>query len=124
LGPSCVTAEKIAVRSAQFVIPYDAFSTLQPAKILPLEVSIAAPTRNLEYGACAFFMAFFAEPSSRSLVSAGSVFLRMVNNHRYSKERIVRHCKPGKNQPEFFLAGLLLWFCRGGVSWPLQSEGN
>ena len=41
VGPSCATAEKIAVRSAQFVMPYEAFSTLHPEKILPLVSKIA-----------------------------------------------------------------------------------
>jgi len=36
----------MAVRSAQFVIPYEAFSTLHPENSLPVVVSKAAPTRN------------------------------------------------------------------------------
>src|SRR5579862_1672092 len=63
-GPSSATAEKIAVRSAQLVIPYEAFSTLQPEKILPLVNRMAAPTWNLEYGACAFFITLVAARSS------------------------------------------------------------
>jgi len=38
----------MAVLSAQFVIPYEAFSTLHPEKISPPVVRIAAPTRNFE----------------------------------------------------------------------------
>jgi hypothetical protein len=41
-------AEKTAVRSAQLVRPYDAFSTLHPLKILPDEHRRAAPTWKLE----------------------------------------------------------------------------
>ena len=41
----------MAPRSAQIVAPYDAFSTLQPAKTAPLFVRIAAPTWYFEYGA-------------------------------------------------------------------------
>src|ERR1700722_17878215 len=67
-GPSCATAVKIAVRSAQLVMPYDAFSTLQPRKILSVVVSSAAPTLNFEYGACAFFMARFAAALSRARI--------------------------------------------------------
>jgi CNT family concentrative nucleoside transporter len=47
------TALNTAVRSAQIVKPYEAFSTLQPTKIWPSSVSSAAPTKNLEYGAYA-----------------------------------------------------------------------
>src|SRR5437879_6178824 len=74
LGPNSATAEKIAVRSAQLVIPYEAFSTLHPAKISPPAVRIAAPTRNFEYGAWAFCIAFSARRSSFSRVSADSIF--------------------------------------------------
>lgn len=45
------TAEKMAVRSAQIVSPYEAFSTLQPQNSLPSGVRSAAPTRKCEYGA-------------------------------------------------------------------------
>src|SRR4029079_3250587 len=47
------TAAATALRSAQTVRPYDAFSTLQPACTRPRSSSTAAPTRNFEYGACA-----------------------------------------------------------------------
>src|SRR6266481_563693 len=53
-------ALKMAMRSAQMVRPYVAFSTLQPPKILPEVARSAAPTRKLEYGACAFSLACFA----------------------------------------------------------------
>ena len=42
-----------ATRSAQSVSPYDAFSTLQPVTTAPSVARNAAPTLNLEYGACA-----------------------------------------------------------------------
>jgi len=42
------TAENTAVRSAQVVRPYEAFSTLQPWNTLPLLLSNAAPTANRE----------------------------------------------------------------------------
>ena len=42
------TAAKTAVRSAQLVSPYDAFSTLQPAKSWPSSANTAAPTGNFE----------------------------------------------------------------------------
>src|SRR6267142_955846 len=58
-SPSLI-ALKIAMRSAQTVSPYVAFSTLQPPKILPDVARSAAPTRKLEYGACAFSRACFA----------------------------------------------------------------
>lgn len=41
------TAENIAVRSAQFVSPYDAFSTLHPENILSEAVRTAAPTAKV-----------------------------------------------------------------------------
>src|SRR6266581_3682038 len=53
-------ALKIATRSAQTVRPYVAFSTLQPPKILPEVARSAAPTRKLEYGACAFSLTCLA----------------------------------------------------------------
>src|SRR5713226_9864145 len=53
-------ALKMATRSAQTVRPYVAFSTLQPPKILPEVARSAAPTRKLEYGACAFSRACLA----------------------------------------------------------------
>src|SRR6266446_10749731 len=58
-SPSLI-ALKMAMRSAQTVRPYVAFSTLQPPKILPEVARRAAPTRKLEYGACAFSRACFA----------------------------------------------------------------
>jgi hypothetical protein len=78
-GPNCATAEKMAVLSAQFVIPYEAFSTLQPEKISPLVVKIAAPTRKFEYGAWAFFMTFRADCNNCSRAFGGRVLLRMSN---------------------------------------------
>ena len=51
LPPRAATAEKIAVRSAQLVSPYEAFSTLHPVNTSPVSSRTAAPTRNLEYGA-------------------------------------------------------------------------
>jgi hypothetical protein len=45
-------------------MPYEAFSTLQPEKILPFVSKIAAPTRKFEYGACAFFITRVAALSS------------------------------------------------------------
>src|SRR5882672_9954040 len=47
-SPSLI-ALKMAMRSAQTVRPYVAFSTLQPPKILPEAARRAAPTRKLEY---------------------------------------------------------------------------
>src|SRR6267378_1608839 len=58
-SPSLI-ALKIATRSAQTVSPYVAFSTLQPPKILPDVARSAAPTRKLEYAACAFSLACLA----------------------------------------------------------------
>src|SRR5437660_971953 len=58
-SPSLI-ALKIATRSAQTVSPYVAFSTLQPPKILPDVARSAAPTRKLEYAACAFSRDCFA----------------------------------------------------------------
>src|SRR4029077_1104067 len=55
-SPSLI-ALKMAMRSAQTVRPYVAFSTLHPPKILPEVARSAAPTRKLEYGACAFSLA-------------------------------------------------------------------
>jgi hypothetical protein len=46
-----------AVRSAQFVGENAADSMLQPVKIFPLFVRIAAPTRNFEYGEYDIFFA-------------------------------------------------------------------
>src|SRR5260370_16789875 len=78
-GPNCATAENIAVLSAQLVIPYEAFSTLQPKKISPLVVRIAAPTRNFEYGAWAFFMTFRADVNNFSRTSAAIIPFPMSN---------------------------------------------
>src|SRR6202795_5048361 len=61
-----LSALKIATRSAQIVSPYVAFSTLQPPKILPEVLRKAAPTRKLEYGACAFSRACLAASISKS----------------------------------------------------------
>src|ERR1700732_5506085 len=61
-----LTALKIATRSAHMVSPYVAFSTLQPPKILPDVLRKAAPTRKLEYGACAFSLACLAASISKS----------------------------------------------------------
>lgn len=47
LVPS-LTALTRAVRSAQMVPPYEAFSMLAPLIIRPSAVKSAAPTRNLE----------------------------------------------------------------------------
>src|SRR5712664_3172669 len=58
-SPSLI-ALKMAMRSAQTVRPYVAFSTLQPPKILPEVARSAAPTRKFEYGACAFSLACLA----------------------------------------------------------------
>src|SRR5467141_2759401 len=53
-------ALKMAMRSAQTVRPYVAFSTLQPPKILPEVARSAAPTRKFENGACALSLACLA----------------------------------------------------------------
>src|SRR5229473_2276898 len=53
-------ALKMAMRSAQTVRPYVAFSMLQPPKILPDVARRAAPTRKLEYGAWALSRACLA----------------------------------------------------------------
>lgn len=45
------TAEPIATRSAQIVMPYDAFSTLQPTNTSPSSAIRAAPTAKWLYGA-------------------------------------------------------------------------
>src|SRR5439155_24190226 len=58
-SPSLI-AVKMAMRSAQTVRPYVAFSTLQPPKILPEVARSAAPTRKFEYGAWAFSLACLA----------------------------------------------------------------
>src|SRR6266849_8426776 len=55
-------ALKMAMRAAQTVRPYVAFSTLQPPKILPEAARSAAPTRKLEYGAWALSRACLAAP--------------------------------------------------------------
>src|SRR6266403_226372 len=60
-------ALKMAIRSAQTVRPYVAFSTLQPPKNLPEVARSAAPTRKLEYGACAFSRACLAAEIKMSL---------------------------------------------------------
>src|SRR5579872_660910 len=100
-GPSSATAEKMAVRSAQLVIPYEAFSTLQPLKICPLVRRMAAPTRKFEYGAWAFFMTFLAVCSSFARTAEDDVFLCVGNRvlkvlvHRANALcGIVRNCKP------------------------------
>lgn len=49
LAPS-ETPLNIAVLSAQFVAPNDAFSTLHPVYILPSSNKAAAPTLKFEYG--------------------------------------------------------------------------
>src|SRR5882724_12953687 len=51
---------KMAMRSAQTVRPYVAFSTLQPPKTRPELARTAAPTRKLEKGAWAFSRACLA----------------------------------------------------------------
>jgi hypothetical protein len=68
------TAEKIAVRSAQIVKPYEAFSTLQPRNSLSSGVRNAAPTRNFEYGANARRRAAnAASTSSRSACDKSAI---------------------------------------------------
>src|SRR6202140_1034100 len=61
-----LTPLKIATPSAHMVSPYVAFSTLQPPKILPEALRNAAPTRKLEYGACAFSLACLAASIRKS----------------------------------------------------------
>ncbi len=68
LAPSEIAFKK-AVRSAQIVPPKLTFSTLQPVKT-PKSLERAAPTRNREYGACAF---------RRALQAAECSFLGAVN---------------------------------------------
>jgi hypothetical protein len=58
--------------SAQFVNPYDAFSTLQPENTSPESVSTAAPTWKFEYGAWARLSALRATVSSISRCSGVS----------------------------------------------------
>src|SRR5215469_5129985 len=77
-GPNSATAEKIAVLSAQLVMPYDAFSTLQPAKIFPFVRRTAAPTWKFEYGAWAFFITLLATCSSFSRTPETGFFLFTV----------------------------------------------
>src|SRR5229473_2969661 len=55
-SPSLI-ALNMAMRSAQTVRPYVAFSTLHPPKIRPEVRRSAAPTRKFEYGAWAFSLA-------------------------------------------------------------------
>ena len=62
------TALKMAVRSAQFVIGYAAFSILQPWKTRPSFERRAAPTANFEYGTYAASHALIAS-LIRSLTS-------------------------------------------------------
>jgi hypothetical protein len=64
------TAAKMALRSAQIVSPYDAFSTLHPVKMRPSSSSTAAPTWNFEYGAYAHFIAARARFSNVSRIRA------------------------------------------------------
>jgi hypothetical protein len=66
-------AEKMAVRSAQWVIPYEEFSTLHPTKTWPLELRRAAPTLKLENGAQAFCIPLRAERSRRSRMAADTL---------------------------------------------------
>jgi hypothetical protein len=47
LAPAAMAADT-ALRSAQMVRPYEAFSTLHPVKTLPSSEATAAPTRNSE----------------------------------------------------------------------------
>jgi len=67
-------ALKTATRSAHRVKPYVAFSTLQPVKICPDLARTAAPTRKLEYGACACSRAVraaainFSQPASEEML--------------------------------------------------------
>ena len=42
------TADSTAARSAQIDAPYEAFSTLHPTNVIPVEVASAAPTRKRE----------------------------------------------------------------------------
>src|ERR1700722_16066375 len=76
-GPSAATAENIAVRSAQLVIPYEEFSTLHPTKTLPFEVRIAAPTLKFENGTYAFFITARAERRRRSRIAAETFVFRI-----------------------------------------------
>src|SRR5581483_3942111 len=86
-GPSFATAAKMAVRSAQLVSPYDAFSTLQPAMISPVLVSTAAPTWKLEYGAYACFVAARAAFNSCSLMAAelSMLIIHLGNTNRSAR---------------------------------------
>ena len=59
-----LTALKIAVRSAQFVAGYAAFSILQPVNTLSSTQRSAAPTAKPEYGQYACFLAFNASMTS------------------------------------------------------------
>src|SRR5215217_319532 len=61
-----VTAANAAFRSAHIVMPYEAFSTLTPAKIRP-PANAAAPTANMLYGAYACSRACAAAATSRSI---------------------------------------------------------
>ena len=60
--------------SAQRVMPYEAFSTLQPVMIRPSSTSAAAPTLNFEYGA----YAFLATAKAVLLSNAQSIGLVMM----------------------------------------------
>jgi len=67
-----LTAFTSAVRSAQIVPPYDAFSMFAPVMIFPSAESSAAPTRNLEYGLYAPDLAF---PTVESTISIKEVWV-------------------------------------------------
>jgi hypothetical protein len=84
-SPSLI-ALKIATRSAHTVNPYVAFSTFEPPNIFPEAVRNAAPTLNLENGACAFSRAALAaetnESNSDNAYPPISERCRDVRNHR------------------------------------------
>jgi hypothetical protein len=82
------TAEKIAVRSAQLVIPYEEFSTLQPTKTSPFVVRMAAPTRKLENGAYAFLATLRAARSRRLRVATGTLFVGILKSIGLRIERL------------------------------------
>ena len=65
-------ALKTATSSAQIVAGYEAFSILHPVYMFPESVTNAAPTRKLEYGACAFLAISFAK--SANFLSISLIF--------------------------------------------------
>ena len=90
------TAANAAVRSAQTVRPYDAFSTFAPLWTLFRFVLIAAPTLYFEYGAYARWRASEAtrisssSPGPISLAGAGTYAGSALGCRRVTRTRRMR----------------------------------